>query len=313
MKITDVLKNQLFDPGRQVNIGELLHFKVFELFVVIYVLAYSWSWGLYTQRVNEEVILPLGVANYVDVSFFFDHNLALIIAALISVLTLLTFFRLGSRWFYLIVMILFHLQYVIRYSQGAIPHSQNLIGISVILLAVGSLVFPGNKFFPRFVFGGVIFFIGLGYTSAFFSKLIGTGFHWFYGEHLWLWISEKSVDILSREGAHQANFLQQLALQHITIASLILLSGWLIELIGFTMWFKKLRPYTTTLLIGMHFGILLTMNIRFDAFVMQLIIVGYPWYKLMPIKSNNNYNRLLKITLWNQLYSNEQKDIAQSE
>ncbi len=298
MKIAKLLRDQLFEPERKLNSGELLHFKIFELFVVIYVISYSWSWGLYTQRLNEEVVLPLGVANYIDVSLFFDHHLALVIAALISIFVLLAFLRLGNRWFYLIVMILFHLQYVIRYSQGEIPHSQNLIGLAVLILAVGSLFFPGSKFFPRYVFGGVLFFIGLGYTSAFFSKLIGTGFHWFYGEHLWLWISEKGVDILSREGSFQPNMLQRFALQNVSVASAILLFGWLVELIGFTIWFKKFRPYTTTLLIGMHIGITLTMNIRFDAFVLQLILVGYSWYKLIHIESRQFHDWLIEYSLF---------------
>lgn len=134
---------------------------------------------------------------------------------------------------------------------------------------------------PRFVLGAVIFFVGLGYTSAFFSKLVASGIHWFDGRHLWLWIGEKSVDIISREGSFQLNFLQQLALSSTTVASVILLFGWLTELIGFTMWWKKLRPYTTSLLILMHIGITLTMSIRFDAFVFQLILIGYPWYILI--------------------------------
>lgn len=309
MKFTDRLKNELFDPGRDVTAGEMLHFKLFELFIVVYVLLYSWSWGLYTQRFNEEVVLPLGLANYIDISLFFDHNLAIIIAAVISLMVLAAFFRFGNRWFYLVVLVLFHLQYVIRYSQGEIPHSQNLVGLGVLILAVGSVFYPGGKFFPRFVFGGVIFFIGLGYTSAFFSKLIGTGFHWFYGEHLWLWISEKSIDILSRDGLYEVNFLQQIALDHVWAASVILLIGWFTELIGFTLWFKKWRTYTTTLLIGMHFGITLTMNIRFDAFVMQLIIVGYPWYKLIRLDSEKAYNRLLKFTLFKKpSYSGSESD-----
>ena len=72
-----------------------------------------------------------------------------------------------------------------------------------------------------------------------------------------------------------------MALQSTVVASIILLIGWFTELIGFTMWFKKLRPFTTMLLIGMHIGITMTMNIRFDAFVMQLILVGFPWYILL--------------------------------
>jgi len=191
----------------------------------------------------------------------------------------------------MVVMVLLHIQYVARFSQGEIPHSQNLIGMSVLCFAIGAWFFPDKKQMPRFVMGSIIFFIGLGYTSAFFAKLIGTGFNWFDGRHLWLWIGEKSIDILSREGAWSPNFLQSLALQSTAMASLILLIGWFTELIGFTMWWKKLRPYTTTLLIGMHFGITLTMNIRFDAFVIQLILVGFPWYILLDryIKSTPKY------------------------
>lgn len=278
MRFFKYLSNQLFESNRPVSFGEQLHFKLFELFIVIYTVSYAWSWGVYAQYRNFDVVLPLGLANYLDVSFFFSNHLATINAGLISLLVIFAFFRKGSKWFYAIAMILFHLQYVIRYSQGEIPHSQNLVGMSVLILSIGMIFFPDKKTLPRFVFGAVIFFIGLGYTSAFFAKLIGTGIHWFDGYHLWLWISEKSIDILSREGFYQTNILQQFALNHVAIASVILLTGWFTEFIGFTLWWSKLRPYTTTMLIGMHIGITLTMNIRFDAFVMQLILVGYPWY-----------------------------------
>ena len=271
----------LFEPERNTSPGELWFFKFFELFVVCYTIYFVWKWGWYTQLRNVEVVLTLGIANYIDVSLFFDHYLALINAAVITLLITLCFFRKGSKWLYMVVLFLFHLQHVIRFSQGEIPHSQHLIGMSVFCFAIGAWFFPGQKQMPRFVMGAIIFFIGLGYTSAFFSKLIGTGINWYDGRHLWLWISEKSIDILSREGVYNPNFLQQLALNSTAIASLILLIGWFTELIGFTMWWHKLRPYTTTLLIGMHFGITLTMNIRFDAFVMQLILVGFPWYLLI--------------------------------
>lgn len=280
MKLFHRLSEELFEPSRKVELGELLHFRLFELFIVIYAVSYSWSWGIYATYRNTDVVLPLGIANYFDISIFFDNHLAIINAAFISILLVTAFFRKGPRWLCAIAMVLFHLQYVIRYSQGEIPHSQNLVGLSVLMVGIGMIFYRSEKSLSRFVFGAVVFFIGLGYTSAFFSKLIGTGIHWFDGHHLWLWISEKSIDILSREGIYETNILQQLALQHVHFASLILLTGWLIELVGFTMWWKKLRPYTTTLLIAMHFGITLTMNIRFDAFVLQLIIIGYPWYKI---------------------------------
>ncbi len=271
----------LFEPDREQTPGELFWFKFFELFVVLYVIKYVWEWGIYTQLRNTEVILPLGLASYIDISLFFDHNVALINAAVITLLICIAFMRMGYKWFYMVILILFHLQHVARFSQGEIPHSMNLIGMSVLCLAVGSIWFSGKRQLPRFVMGSVIFFIGLGYTSAFFAKLIGTGLYWFDGRHLWLWISEKSIDVLSSEGVYEPNVIQELALNHLGIASAILLFGWLTELIGFTLWFKKIRPYTTALLLMMHIGITLTMNIRFDAFVMQLIIVGFPWYLMI--------------------------------
>ena len=281
MKWYEKIGVQLFEPGREQSPGELVFFKLFELFVIYYTIKFAWDWGLYTQFRNTEVVLPLGVANYLDISIFFEHNIALINAGLISILSIAAYFRKGPKWLYMVVMVLLHIQYVARFSQGEIPHSQNLIGMSVLCFAVGAWFFPEKKVMPRFVLGSIIFFIGLGYTSAFFAKLIGTGINWYDGRHLWLWISEKSIDILSREGVYSANFLQELALKSTVAASIILLIGWFTELIGFTMWWKKIRPITTTLLIGMHIGITLSMNIRFDAFVIQLILVGYPWYKVI--------------------------------
>lgn len=281
MKWYEKIGQQLFEPKRDVTPGELLFFKIFELFIAFYTIKFAWEWGIYAHLRNAEVVLPLGIAHYIDVSFFFQNYMAIVVAALITLLTVLAFFRLGTKWMYMLVMILLHLQYVIRFSQGEIPHSQNLIGMGVFCFAIGAIFFPGLKTMPRFVLGSIIFFIGLGYTSASIAKFIGTGIDWYDGRHLWLWMKEKGIDILSREGSYHPNFLQQMAFEHTAVASIILLIGWFTEMIGVTMWWKKLRPYTTTLIIGMHFGITLTMNIRFDAFVFQLILVGFPWYILL--------------------------------
>ena len=272
MKWYEKIGAQLFEPHRSISTGDLIFFKFFELFIAFYAIKYAWDWGVYAHLRNSEVVLPLGLANYIDVSFFFQNQLALILAGILTVATILAFFRVGTKWMYATVMILLHLLYVIRFSQGEIPHSSNLIGMAVFCFAIGAIFFPGKQKMPRFVLGSIIFFV---------AKLIGTGINWFDGRHLWLWISEKSIDILSREGAWQPNFLQQTALNSTAAASVILLIGWLTEMIGITMWWKKLRPYTTTLIIGMHLGITMTMNIRFDAFVIQLILIGYPWYKLI--------------------------------
>lgn len=284
----------LFEPKRDITPGEKLFFKLFELFILCYTVKFSFEWAHYTQFRNVEVVLPLGIANYIDVSVFFDHYLSYLIAVSILILAVVAFFRKGPNWLYMFVMLLFHLQYVIRFSQGEIPHSQNLIGLSLLCFAIGLIWYPDKKTMPRFIIGFILFFIGLGYTSAFIAKLIGTGLHWFDGRHLWLWISEKSIDILSREGVYQPNFLQRLALSSVGVASIILLIGWFTEFIGFTLWWPKLRPYTTTLLIAMHIGITLTMNIRFDAFVFQLILIGYPWYKILDFYLKETPNWVVK-------------------
>lgn len=281
MKWYEKIGNQLFEPNRDVTPGELLFFKLFELFIAVYTIKYAWEWGIYSQLRNSEVVLSLGAANYLDVSFFFDHQFALVVAGLMTIGTLLAYVRKGPKWTYLVVMLLLHLQYVTRFSQGEIPHSSNLIGMAVFCFAIGAIFFPGKNKMPRFVLGSIIFFTGLGYTSAFVAKMIGTGINWFDGRHLWLWIGEKSIDILSRNGEWSPNLVQQIALSSTTMASITLLFGWFTEMIGITMWWKKLRPYTTTLIIGMHVGITLSMNIRFDAFVMQLILIGFPWYILI--------------------------------
>lgn len=272
------IARSLFDLSPEYSAGRRLFFRFFELFVMAYVVTYSWDWGHYMLR-NSEVVVPLGIANYLDVTFLFDHSLALVNAGLITFLVGISYFRLGSRWQYLLAMALFHLQYAGRFSQGEIPHSANLIGLSLLCFGVGFAAFKKRKDRQNFILGSIIFFTGLGYTTAAFSKLIGTGFNWADGNHLWLWLAEKKTDILSRHGAFHYNYLQQLALQSRGWATLILGLGWITELCGFLFWWRRLRPYIATGLILTHIGITITMNIRFDAFVYELILLGYPWAK----------------------------------
>jgi len=281
MKFLSSLKSGLFEPERKVTPGELVFFKFFEFFVLLYTIWFSWKWARYIFHRNTEVVLPLGYANYLDVSLFFGNHLPFYMAGFLTVLLLCAYFRIGARWFYMVAFFLLQLLHFTRFSQGEIPHSQAFIGISLLCLGIGSVAFGGARSMPRFVMGTLFFFMGLAYTSAFFSKLIGTGIHWADGRHLWLWISEKSVDILSREGTYSLNFIQQAALKSTAFASLLLLFGWITEFFGFTLWWSRFRPYTFTLLIGLHIGIMLSMNIRFDAFLLQFIIVGYPWYRLI--------------------------------
>ena len=280
MTFIQKIGTELFEPNRKETKGEILFFRIFELFIMAYVVYYAWDWAYYMVR-NREVVLALGIANYIDVSFLFSNSMSFINAALITFFVVISFFRWGSRWQYLIATLLLHLQYVGRYSQGEIPHSMNLIGMSLLGFAVGFMFFTNTTNRRRFILGIIIFFTGLGYTTAAFAKLIGTGFDWANGYHLWLWLAEKKTDILSRTGAFSFNWLQQLALYSWSAATLILLFGWITELSGVLIWWRKLRPYVMTGIIMMHIGITLSMNIRFDAFVYELILLGYPWAKLM--------------------------------
>lgn len=280
MSIAGRLSQELFEPQRKETAGEILFFRLFELFVMAYVIKLSWNWGLYMVR-NSEVVLPLGMANYIDISFLFSHSLSLINAGLITFVVVIAFFRWGGRWQYFLAILLFHLQYVGRFSQGEIPHSANLIGMSLLCFGLGFIFFKETIKQRRFILGTIIFFTGLGYTSAAFAKLIGTGINWADGNHLWLWIAEKKTDILSRTGSFSYNWLQELALLSRPAATIILAVGWLTELSGFLIWWRSLRPYVITGIIMMHIGITLSMNIRFDAFIYELILIGYPWAALI--------------------------------
>ncbi|MEX0684455.1 MAG: hypothetical protein WD098_00505 [Balneolales bacterium] len=274
------LFRNLFEFEKPESRGEYIFFKIFELFIVYFAVKHAWEWGLYVERISD-IVLPLGIANYLDVSFMFGTSLPLVNAFLITITLTIGFFGLFTRFAYLIALLLLHLQYATRFTLGEIPHSANLMGMTLLCFALAHIYFQDPTFRRRFAMGSVYFFCGLGYTLAGLSKLVGTGIHWFDGRHLWLWMSEKSIDIMSRAGSFEYNWLQELAFQNHSIASLILLSGLLVELSGFTMWWKKFRPIIITLIIGTHLGITMTMNIVFAAFVYQLILMAYPWPSLI--------------------------------
>ena len=270
----------LFDFEAPDSVGTKLQLRAFELFTVVYTLLYTWEWAFYIRRLSD-VVLPLGLANYINVEIFFGNPLPVISAVVITLFSIIPFVTKRARWLYAVAFILFHIQYVIRFSQGEIPHSANLVGFSLLGLGLSGIFIRDIRRSLPFAFGFVIFFTGLGYTSSALTKLIATGITWPDGHHLWLWIGEKSIDILSKTGEFQLSWLQELALSSRSIATLILLVGLLTELSGILLWWKRFRPYVVTAVIFMHLGIFLTMNIFFKTFTIELLIIGYPWNRMI--------------------------------
>ena len=287
----------LFQFDEPDSTGTKIQLRFFEFFCVIYTLIYTWEWAFYIPRLSE-VVLPLGLANYIDIEIFFTNGISIYNAILITAFVLYPLFTKQYRWFYAIAFLLFHLQHVARFSQGEIPHSANLIAFSLLGLGLSGVFFKDIEKALTFAFGFVLFFAGLGYTSAAISKLVATGPVWIEGSHLWLWIGEKSIDILSKTGEFQHTFIQQMALNSWFVATLFLLFGLLAEMTGFLMWWKKFRPFIITALILMHIGIDLSMNIFFTAFTLQLLIMGYSWNKLInkkiPAVDKFSSNRMVK-------------------
>ncbi|RNC85562.1 MAG: hypothetical protein ED557_01970 [Balneola sp.] len=276
MKLGAYIVKNLFGEPEELTKAHVIYFKIFELFMVYEVIWHSWYWGIYTLKIRD-VVLPLGLARLVDISFMHNEFMPIIVASLTTIIVLVAFFRIGSKWLYAIALLLFHILYVARFSIGEIPHSANLVGMALFSFAIGLGFFDKKNERYRFIIGITIFYIGAGYFSASISKLIGTGITWVDGRHLWLWIAEKGTDILSREGEFQYTFVQTLALNSIPIATMILIVGILTEFFGILFWFNKARPFIALFLIGMHFGVTLSMNIRFDAFMIELFILGFPW------------------------------------
>lgn len=120
-------------------------------------------------------------------------------------------------------------------------------------------------------------FAGWGYFTAACCKLIATGIFWVDGRHLWLWLGEKSTDVLSQTGMFQYNFLQQAILNNYWLATIILIFGITTELLGPILWFQKTRAWMGLLLVGLHIGILHSMNISFDKYIYIIILVAFPW------------------------------------
>lgn len=273
--MTGEILRKLYNADRTETPGEILFFRIFEVIMVGWAIRFAWEWGLYIPHISD-VVLPLGIARFMDISFMFDNSLAVWNAVLMTAAAIVGILRL-NRFAYPVLITLFHIQYVSRYSLGEISHGSNVVGLSILALAVGFAAFRSEKEARRFTMGTILFFLGLGYTTAAASKLIASGPAWVDGVHMWMWIQERTVDVLSMTGESHLTLLQHLVLEHHTLATAILAFGLLTELAGVLMWVPKYRPLIMTLLFTMHMGIFLSMQISFPANDAILLLLAYPW------------------------------------
>ncbi len=269
------LVENIFEWERPLKEGKNYLFRLLEIILAGQIIIKAWDWSVYIYDLTE-VILPLGIANYIDMTLFFGNSLSLINATLITLFLVIGFTR-KWRYSYLIALILYHFQYAARFSQGEISHGANMGAMMLLSMGISFAFFKSDEDAIKSSFGLIYFFVGLGYVSAALSKLIGTGFYWSHGDHLRMWIAERGTDKLSQFGYFKLNFLQEFLLKHTWAATLTLSFGLLVEFFGFLLWFRKTRWIQTTLLLSMHFGILWTMNIYFSDYVYLLLIIGYPW------------------------------------
>ena len=269
----------LFDADRPETAGDRLFFRVFELFVALGSMYLASNWGLYILRISD-VVLPLGIAQYIDVTFLFKHNLSIVNAVLISLLLLTGFLR-WWKYAYLAAFLLLHLQYAARYCLGEIPHSSNMLGMTLLGISLAMVLYTDDDHRRRFALGFTYFFVGLGYTLAGFSKLVGTGLTWPDGRHLWLWIYEKSIDKYAKIGTLELNALQEIALDSHLVATAFLAFGLLTELAAFLVWWRPFRLPVMLGVLGLHVGIYLVMNIFFTLSVIELVFLAFPWPALL--------------------------------
>jgi hypothetical protein len=271
-----VAVGRLFQLGREETPGDVWLGRLLEWFLLSHAVYWAWAWGLFIAQIPA-VVVAQGIARELDIGFFMGGRLGLLNAGLITSCALAALSRRGARLSLPLLVLLLHLQYVARHSLGKVAHGSQYVGIGLLMLAVAAWCMPSPAARRRFTLGGTLFFMGAGYVCAALSKLVARGPAWADGRHLWLWIGEKSVDQLSNLGQFELNALQRLCLDHWWLATGFLAGGLLAELSGFLLWSPKTRAAATVALIGLHLGVYWTMDILFDTYIYQLVLVGLPW------------------------------------
>ena len=255
--------------------GERVAYHVLELYLLQYAVRWAWEWAAVIGTLTR-IVEPRGLARDIDLGGLVGGSSALLIAALISACALAAACGLGRAIASSGLVVLLHVQYVLRHSLGKVTHGSQFVGVGLVMLAVSALAMPSSQPRRRLALVGTRFFMGAGYLCAGIMKLAATGPAWVDGRHLALWIRETGVDQLSRAGHVELNALQSLCLAHPVLATAMLGLGLCTELSGFLLWFRSTRAGAALALIGLHLGIWATLGIRFDSFIGLLAIIGLP-------------------------------------
>lgn len=269
---------RLFNADRKESKGDIMVFLLFETLLVFQVILFSWKWAIVIPQL-QYAAHPTGIANYLNITFMFNAPYVYLNATAITLFILLGWFKKG-RFFYLLAFLCMHLQYAARFSSGKIAHGSDFTGMALLVFALTAIFITSAEQRRKITVGLFLFFMSLGYTSAAFSKLIGSGLHWVDGSNLILWIREKAVAFWAQDSALKLNVIQQMILHHYRLATGLLTFGLLTELCSFLLCFRKTRWIEASCLILLHLGTLFTLNIHFTFFLTFLVLLGYPWASL---------------------------------
>lgn len=264
-----------FDFASDRTTGEAVFMRVLEGYVVAACVSFAWTWGARIPALVD-VVAPQGLARYIGVDAFYSGAFGFGNAAAITVLLAAGLFRV-TRWAYPAAVLLLHLQFVTLFSQGYIPHGSHLLGLTLVAFALAPFVFPDARRQDRFALGTTYFFVGLGYTLAAWSKLIGTGPHWVDGAHMQHWIVGKAFDAFSANGVYALNALQQAAVDHLWVAAGFLVIGLVTEFTAFLAWLRPLRHLIAGGILGLHIGIFAAMGILSTFIIPELVLLAFPW------------------------------------
>lgn len=257
----DALARNLFGFERPLTPGEAAHHRLVEAYVAGVCALFAWRWAALASRLDG-VVMPTGIAHYVDVTWLQGPVVPFVWAGLVTALLVAGFAGLW-RGAYLTALVAMHGLHAAHEVLGKVSHASHLAAMALLGFALAALLFRERPARGRFAVGFTLFFLGLGYTLAGLSKLVGTGPVWADGLHLWMWTQEKHVDLIAKHGAHTFNPLQQLVLSSRAMATAVLAFGWIVELTAWLVWWRRFRTAVLLVIAGMHVGILLSMGIAF--------------------------------------------------